>query len=615
MGSLAHCRRKHNPKLRPGDAAYVEALAAEHEKRGLSPSAAAQAAVLDVMREELDTSRDIVRQIEAAGGGVPADFAAAVTDLERTIAEGVRVAPGDPTLDPARIPDPADVLDPEDRARARRDRDLAKLLGQGFTATQVQMLRARSPDVPRDRVTGAYRAEELDPTLDAALRAVEAGTQAVYVEADLANLGGLNARLGASGADRHLRAFVEAIEAAMGELGPRRSTAVIRKGGDEVGVVVVGADQRRVEAAMRRARTAFEAHARREGLDTIPHPKGRAPGVSMHYGTATIRPGLSRGDILREADQLVERRKEGADYGDFGSVEADRLAARRGDAGTGAARGAGPGVPGDSDRQRAEVGGARRREGDGEGEAAEVDGAFYRADRPATDGGLDRQALARLVEATTQRTGIPIRVVERPDDLSLPASVRGKQMGAQAFTDGARVWLFASNLANVDHATSALAHEVVGHLGVEAVVRQHEWAGIRAAVIAIAEAGALRGETPDAVKLAVRAAWRRCADQPIDRRVREAIAVMAERGIAGRLWDRIAAALRRGLRTLVPRLGWTQDELRVLLARAARARPQASAEAVQDGAGGDFFSTGFDRGGAGRLLASVLGWLPESVAG
>ncbi|MCE3003494.1 MAG: hypothetical protein LW860_12490 [Xanthomonadaceae bacterium] len=87
MGSLAHCLRKHESRLRPGDAAYVEALAAEHEKRGLSPSAAAQAAVLDAMCEELDTSRDIVRQIEAKGGVVPDDFRAAVDQLARTIAK------------------------------------------------------------------------------------------------------------------------------------------------------------------------------------------------------------------------------------------------------------------------------------------------------------------------------------------------------------------------------------------------------------------------------------------------------------------------------------------------------------------------------------------------
>lgn len=614
MGSLAHCLRKHDSRLRPGEAAYLQQLAAEHEKRGLSPSAAAQAAVLDVMREELDTSRDIMRQVEAAGGEVPADFAAAVANLERTIADGIRVGPGDPSFDPTSIPDPAGLLDPEDRARARRDRDLAQLLGQGFTAAQVQVLRARPPDVPRDRVTGAYRAEELDPTLDAALRAVEGGEAAVYVEADLANLGGLNARLGASGADRHLQAFVQAIEAAMGELGPRRSTVVIRKGGDEVGIVVVGADQRRVEGAMRRARAAFEAHARREGLDTIPHPKGRAPGVSMHYGSATIRPGLGRGDILREADQLVERRKEGADYGDFGSVEADRLSARGSDAGAGAARGAGPGIPGDRDRERAEVGGARRGEGDGEGEAAEV-GQFYREDRAATDGGLDREALRRLVEATTQRTGIPIRVVERPDDPSLPPRARGRQPKAQAYTDGRGVWLFAANLANVAHASSALAHEVVGHLGVEAITTAEDWQGISDAVVGLAE-----GDTApagfDGTRDAIREAWRRYPDLPTEARVREAVAVMAERGIAGTLWDRIEAAARHALRGLIPRLAWSPAELRALIARAARARPRATAEAFERD--GDFFARDFDPDNpqhAEALLRSVPGRLPTGDGG
>jgi GGDEF domain-containing protein len=219
-----------------------------------------------------------------------------------------RLAPRE-TSAPAQ-PDAAPPLsiDPDARASAAFERDAAELAAElSLPPEQIDAVRARMrKPLPRDRVTGLYRPEELDATITAAQ---ESGQPAVYVETDLTNLGGLNAKLGASGADPYLKRFADTVRA---ELEPLGAAVGIRKGGDEISFIVQGADKPTVDAAMARARDSFAAQT--QEFADLPHPKGAAPGVGLHYGTSEVLPGQKIGDILRNADTQVELRKKGEPY-------------------------------------------------------------------------------------------------------------------------------------------------------------------------------------------------------------------------------------------------------------------------------------------------------------
>lgn len=201
----------------------------------------------------------------------------------------------------------APLLDPEARESARHNAAVDSLTELAPELREKVRTTLAKP-IPRDRVTGYYRAEELDATVDAAQ---QSGQPATYVEADLVNLNGLNKALkGTSNADVHYKAIADLIVRNL----PEGSVAV-RKGGDEMGFVVP-ADETVAIGAMDKARADVTAYAEAQGLQTIPHTKaGKGPGTGIHYGTAPIAPGLDRRSILSQADKLVEARKEGAAYG------------------------------------------------------------------------------------------------------------------------------------------------------------------------------------------------------------------------------------------------------------------------------------------------------------
>jgi len=116
----------------------------------------------------------------------------------------------------------------------------------GLTEEQARAL--RPPDV-RDPVTGFYKAEDRMPTLERAQQFIrENGGVGSYVEADIANLGGLNARFGNSGANEVYREMSDIFKAAIKEAG---GTGILfRHGGDEISAIVIGADPHTVNTAL-----------------------------------------------------------------------------------------------------------------------------------------------------------------------------------------------------------------------------------------------------------------------------------------------------------------------------------------------------------------------------
>lgn len=155
-----------------------------------------------------------------------------------------------------------------------------------------------------------------------------------YVEMDLKNLGGLNALLGSSGANKVYRAMADVIRSEMSKLSA--DVSLFRHGGDEMSAVVVGATRAQVEEAMLRAQIEVERFARQktvDGLALIDIPHAKYPdeltkrGTGVTFAIENIDPAIEPEQIISRADKLLEDRKKGLDHEHTRSIDAARLVA------------------------------------------------------------------------------------------------------------------------------------------------------------------------------------------------------------------------------------------------------------------------------------------------
>lgn len=163
--------------------------------------------------------------------------------------------------------------------------------------------------IPHDTVTGFFKGQERIPTLTRTLQYVsETGAQAHYVEADIGNLNGLNAKLGHSGADKVFRMITDHFQSGIEETGA--TSIFFRHGGDEVSAIVINIDCDALTQALDSALKKIDDDISARGLSDLPHLKqGRAPGVRLNYGTSPIHAGGAEADILSAADTRVELAK------------------------------------------------------------------------------------------------------------------------------------------------------------------------------------------------------------------------------------------------------------------------------------------------------------------
>ncbi len=221
--------------------------------------------------------------------------------------------------------------------------------------------------------------------------------------------------------------------------------------------------------------------------------------------------------------------------------------------------------------------------------------------RPATP-----EQAQRVVDRITRGwgEGAP-RVVVVADAEGLPARAKrdpGYQTVEGFYDDEAgAVYLVAGNLRGghdrvnqrrlsaAERVEQVLAHEVVGHFGIEAITGPELWAAL--------------GQTLDRMRSNGRHAE---LFTEIDRRyrganraiaVREAVAVMAEKGVRNSVVDRVIAAMRQFLRSLGMNMRFSEAELRQHIVAAARyvrggARPRAAQAAAETA--GAFSRQGLD---------------------
>ncbi len=209
--------------------------------------------------------------------------------------------------------------------------------------------------------------------------------------------------------------------------------------------------------------------------------------------------------------------------------------------------------------------------------------------------------------------GPPIRVIDTLDDLRAEDAERVRNRGgarAEGFFERGEIVLVASRLPNKRRAQEVLAHEAIGHFGIERMLGD-KLGPILKDVFALAERDKEVGE----IKTAIEASYK---DPDADTIAKEIIAKMAERGVRNPVMTRVLAAIRRFLRSVGFDIDFSRRDIEAMLVRAAetmhvtpkaraaaKAREQAQADA---GAPVPQMSIPEQFAGPGAVMASMAKW-------
>jgi diguanylate cyclase (GGDEF)-like protein len=227
-----------------------------------------------------------------------------------------------------------EVVSQQTRLRGNKFADyyqdaLAKLEALGLSPTQIEALREYGL-LATDNVTGFHEGRFGRGRIATLRRAIQhvkrTGEQAYYVEIDLRNLGGLNAALGHSGANR---VFARVAAIIRKGLSAAASEAIFfRHGGDEMSALLIDTTGEAVRAALEAVRSRVGRLAKRSRLDAIPHPKHpgdvRQRGIGVHVGLCRLSAEHEKdlAFVFRHADTELERRKRGTFTSPCDSVRA-----------------------------------------------------------------------------------------------------------------------------------------------------------------------------------------------------------------------------------------------------------------------------------------------------
>lgn len=202
-------------------------------------------------------------------------------------------------------------------ATARQEKFVTAAMDMSLSRADALLLYDISGAASTDDVTGFAPAKDRRPTVTRAIERAAANQfeSAYYVEVDIQNLGGLNAELGHTGADRVYTKIAHITEQHIENLRSDDNTCSFRHGGDEFSFVVVGSlsTQGQVEAALAAADQEIRQYIANEGLADIEHPKHRGnkakSGAGIIFGVSRIRGQEQLADVFSTADKVVEQKK------------------------------------------------------------------------------------------------------------------------------------------------------------------------------------------------------------------------------------------------------------------------------------------------------------------
>nr|WP_294979201.1 PLxRFG domain-containing protein [uncultured Pseudomonas sp.] len=198
------------------------------------------------------------------------------------------------------------------------------------------------------------------------------------------------------------------------------------------------------------------------------------------------------------------------------------------------------------------------------------------AGRSASGLTFDRaQQLKRELTARWGEGAPSVRLIESAEELQRAAGLPRSVLNDPSFyrTEGLYqgkpvVWINVGKIHSEQRFAAVLAHEALGHFGVEQVVGREDWAGITKTIAEHAR----RGTGAADLKRAIAHVQQTQSDidpaQDADTFAKEVIAVMAEQGARNGIINRVISAVRRFLRRLMPSLQWSVADVRGLLGEA-----------------------------------------------
>ncbi|MGE8688640.1 MAG: LPD38 domain-containing protein [Achromobacter sp.] len=204
--------------------------------------------------------------------------------------------------------------------------------------------------------------------------------------------------------------------------------------------------------------------------------------------------------------------------------------------------------------------------------------------------------------------GLRVSVVARVDQI--PEGAKPSTLAEGAYYpagDGGRIYLVAENLPTAERLQQVLAHEVVGHFGVEALLGERfrdVLADVRRLARAPDGAHIPRNAGPEHPHYATfEAVTMRYPDYSAENRAREVLARMAEQGRRTIFLERLYGKIRAALRRLGLNLKLTNADIRQMVIDAGRFLQRAPAARVragmQEAAASMAASRGQGEGGAG----------------
>lgn len=199
-------------------------------------------------------------------------------------------------------------------------------------------------------------------------------------------------------------------------------------------------------------------------------------------------------------------------------------------------------------------------------------GAQSRPAPGARTGWVDTGVLDRAVQRvmSSWRGDIPVvRTVTLAEELPAEAKRHRGWETAEGWYDGSgTVYLVANNIPNVTRGLQVLAHEAIGHYGVEAVMGKAQWTQV---VGDVAKLRRRRDRLSPAMQAAMDSAVRRYGNESASTFAREFLAILAERNVKTSLLARVFAAVRRWLRSMgFPVDAWAAEELQTIVAEGAK---------------------------------------------
>lgn len=189
--------------------------------------------------------------------------------------------------------------------------------------------------------------------------------------------------------------------------------------------------------------------------------------------------------------------------------------------------------------------------------------------------GIARDRAQQIVNEVTAKWGDEqprVHVLESADQLPVSARSQHGYKTAEGYRHGKNVYLVVSNLHSEDRVRQVLAHEAVGHYGLERILDEHVkggWAKFTAAVDRLRNDPSLGSAAMrDAINETERR-YRNADGTPADSRTfaEELPAVMAEKGVNNGILRRVVAAVRAFLRKIMPGMDPTEKMIHDLLGK------------------------------------------------